>query len=62
MNEYEQQLEDLISGKITRLEVTKDVFYAFREVLVKHPKFKHIRGIAHQGGKVTYTYLTIPRS
>ncbi|MBS7344989.1 MAG: hypothetical protein KIG60_04960 [Caryophanon sp.] len=62
MTAFEQQLEQLITQQITKIEITKDEFYAFREVLVKHPKFKHIRGIAHQGGKVTYTYLEVPRS
>ena len=62
MNTFETQLEQLIAQQITKIEITKEDFYTFREVLVKHPKFKHIRGIAHQGGKVTYTYLQVPRS
>lgn len=61
-NQYEQQLEQLIAQQITKIEISKNDFYAFREVLVKHPKFKHIRGTAHQGGRVTYTYLEVPRS
>ena len=60
--QFEQQLEQLIAQQITKIEVSKQDFYVFREILVKHPKFKHIRGTAHQGGKVTYTCLEVPRS
>lgn len=62
MNDYEQMLEDLTTQKITKLDISKEQFYAFREILIKHPKFKHVRGIAYQGGNITYTYLEVPRS
>ncbi|OCS87504.1 hypothetical protein [Caryophanon tenue] len=62
MTNYVQLLNDLASQKITKIDVSKEEFYAFRELLVKHPKFKHFRGTAHQGGNITYTFLEVPRS
>ena len=55
MNKYEEMLLQLKEGKIERIEIEKDQFYEFREVLVSHPLFK-------QNGKVIYTYLEVPRS
>lgn len=62
MNKYEEMLLQLKEGKIERIEIEKDQFYEFREVLVSHPLFKHFRGEAKQNGKVIYTYLEVPRS
>jgi len=62
MNTYEQQLEELRTGKLTFITIEKDDFLAFREVLVKREDFKHIRGTAKQGGIVIYTYDLEARS
>ena len=62
MNTYEQQLEDLRTGKLTSIKIEKDDFLAFREVLVNREDFKHIRGTAKQGGIVIYTYDLEARS
>ena len=62
MEKYEEMLQQLKEGKIERIEIEKEQFYEFREVLVRHPLFKHFRGDAQQNGKVIYTYMEIPRS
>lgn len=62
MEQYKQQLDQLRNGEIDRLEIKKEQFLAFREVLVKDPQFKHFRGEAQQGGDVIYTFLQMPRS
>lgn len=62
MNNYEQQLEDLRSGKVLSISIEKEDFLAFREVLVQQEDFKHIRGVAKQGGIVIYTYEKEARS
>lgn len=62
MKNYEEMLQQLKEGEIERIEIEKDEFYEFREVLVKHPLFKHFRGDAKQNGRVIYTYLEVPRS
>ncbi|MFJ7950925.1 hypothetical protein ACIQZG_05265 [Lysinibacillus sp. NPDC096418] len=62
MTNYEEMLQQLKEGEIERIEIEKDQFYEFREVLVRHPLFKHFRGEAKQSGRVIYTYLDIPRS
>jgi hypothetical protein len=54
MNTYEQQLEELRTGKLTSITIEKDDFLAFREVLVKREDFKHIRGII--GSYHTYDF------
>jgi len=62
MSTYEQQLEELRTGKLSSITIEKDDFLAFREVLVKREDFKHIRGTAKQGGIVIYTYDVDARS
>lgn len=62
MANYEEMLQQLKEGEIESIEIDKDQFYAFREILVKHPLFKHFRGDAKQNGRVIYTYLQEPRS
>ena len=62
MTNYEKMLQQLKEGEIERIEIEKDQFYEFREVLVRHPLFKHFRGDAKQNGRVIYTYLEVPRS
>lgn len=62
MEQYETMLKQLQKGEIQSVEIHKEQFYDFREVLVKHPLFKHFRGEAKQNGIIIYTYLEIPRS
>ncbi|GLC87670.1 hypothetical protein [Lysinibacillus piscis] len=62
MEKYEEMLLQLEKGELQQIEITKEQFYEFREILVKHPLFKHFRGEAKQGGYIIYTYQDIPRS
>lgn len=62
MNSFEEQLNRLQSGDIQELEIAKEDFLSFREVLVKRKDFKHFSGNAMQGARVIYTYLQSPRS
>lgn len=62
MERYQQLLDQLRKKEIEEIEITKEEFLAFREVLVKDSQFKHFRGEAQQGGNVKYTFLDISRS
>lgn len=62
MEKYKEMIDKLKKGEINSIEITKEDFLGFREVLVKDEHFKHFRGEAKQGGKVIYTYLETPRS
>ena len=62
MNKYEEMLQQLVDGEIKKIEIEKEQFYEFREVLIRHPLFKHLRGDAKQNGRVIYTYMEVPRS
>ncbi|MEG0260988.1 MAG: hypothetical protein RR651_14055 [Lysinibacillus sp.] len=62
MENYKQLLEKLQIGELENIEINKENFYEFREILVKHQSFKHFRGEAKQGGTIIYTYLSEPRS
>lgn len=62
MSSFEEKLNMLQNGDIQSLEVSKDDFLAFREVLIKREDFKHFSGKARQGGQIVYTYLSSARS
>lgn len=62
MQNYQEMLQQLKNGEIESIEINKEQFYEFREILVNHPQFKHFRGDAKQNGIVIYTYLEVPRS
>ncbi|MFF2752294.1 hypothetical protein ACFVR1_00885 [Psychrobacillus sp. NPDC058041] len=62
MKTYEEMLDQLKSGEIQTLEIEKNDFLAFREVLIKRDDFKHFSGNAMQGAQVVFTYLKVPRS
>lgn len=62
MENYEKKIEELENGVLNTLIIKKSQFYSFRDVLVKHPKYKHIRGEAQQGGTILYTFSKEPRS
>lgn len=49
MNKYKMMIEKLKNGEIESIEITKEEFWEFREVLVNDEKFKHFRGEAKQG-------------
>ncbi|MED3661925.1 hypothetical protein NST62_02995 [Ureibacillus sp. FSL K6-8385] len=62
MDKYKIMIEKLKNGEIDSIEITKDEFMEFREVLVNDEKFKHFRGEAKQGGRVVYRYMDEPRA
>ena len=62
MNLYEEKLNMLRVGDIQSLEISKEEFLAFREVLIKREDFKYFSGSAKQGATVVYTYLLKERS
>lgn len=62
MENFEQLIEQLRTGKIDHIAVSKEQFEQFRQIIVNLPDFKHFRGEAKQGGGVIFTYLEEPRS
>lgn len=62
MEKYKKMIKQLKSGEVNSIEISKDEFLQFREVLVKDEMFKHFRGEALQGGNVIFTFLEVPRS
>lgn len=62
VEKYKKMIEQLKSGEVKSVEISKEEFLQFREVLVKDEMFKHIRGEAQQGGNVIFTFLEVPRS
>ncbi|NLY79543.1 MAG: hypothetical protein GX072_06530 [Lysinibacillus sp.] len=61
MNKYKEMINQLKNGELESIEISKDEFLEFREVLVQDEMFKHFRGEAKQGGKVIYTFSETPR-
>ncbi|SOB91878.1 hypothetical protein SAMN05880501_101401 [Ureibacillus xyleni] len=62
MEKYKNLIEQLKNGVIKNIEIPKEEFLQFREVLVRDEMFKHFRGEAKQGGNVVFTFLDNPRS
>ena len=62
MGQYQQMIEHLKNREVEKIEIKKEEFLQFRELLVKDEMFKHFRGEAQQGGNVFYTFLDEPRS
>ncbi|QCR31622.1 hypothetical protein C1N55_05315 [Lysinibacillus sp. SGAir0095] len=62
MEKYQQMIEQLKSGEVDSIHISKEEFLQFREFLVRDELFKHFRGEAQQGGDVTFTFLKVPRS
>lgn len=62
MSKYKEMIEKLKNGEITSIEISKEEFLEFREILVNDEKFKHFKGVAKQGGSVIYTFSETPRS
>lgn len=53
-HDFEQQLDDLRTGKIDQFEITPDDFQEFQRVYHAYPYRTQIEGKANIGGKVTY--------
>ena len=62
MENIPEIINKLVNGEIKKIEVSKNDFYEFRELIVEREDFKRFRGIAQQGGKVVYEYLEKERS
>ncbi|MCT6924132.1 MULTISPECIES: hypothetical protein [Bacillales] len=62
MELYRKKIEDLRNREVQSIEIEKDEFLAFRQILVNEPDFKHFRGEAKQGGNIVFTYLDIART
>ncbi|KRL97745.1 hypothetical protein [Liquorilactobacillus satsumensis] len=54
--EYQRSLEDLVAGKLDKLEVTAADFMKFQPVLMNFQQRKRIVGIAQRNGVITYHY------
>ena len=62
MEKYKLMLNQLRNGEVKSIEISKDEYLQFREVLVKDTQFKHFRGEAKQGGNIVFTFLDKPRT
>lgn len=62
MEKYKLMLNQLRNGEVTSIEINKDEYLHFREVLVKDAQFKHFRGEAKQGGNIVFTFSKIART
>ena len=56
MNPYEQLIQDLIDGKIEKIDVKREELMAFREAWLKLENRKYVVGKASLNGNVTYNY------
>ena len=56
-NDFEQQLDDLRTGKIDQFEITPENFQAFQRVYHAYPYRTQIEGKANIGGKVIYRLI-----
>ncbi|WP_195514403.1 hypothetical protein [Enterococcus sp. 1001283B150225_161107_E12] len=56
MNTYEQMIQELMDGKIQKIEVKREEVMAFREAWLKIENRKFIVGKAELNGNVTYHY------
>lgn len=56
MNPYEQMIQELMDGKIKKIEVKREEVMAFREAWLKIENRKFIVGKAELNGNVTYHY------
>lgn len=56
MNPYESLIQELIDGKIEKIDVTREEVMLFREAWLKIENRKFIVGKARLNGSVTYYY------
>ncbi|MEK3887151.1 hypothetical protein [Bacillus sp. FSL K6-3431] len=54
-------IDQLRSKEIGHIEIKKEDFLTFRQVLVEQEDYKYFHGIARQGGNIFYEYLDSPR-
>lgn len=54
--DYEQEILDLIAGKIDQIEVDSEHFFEFNQAWLNCPQHKQIIGSAHRNGRVTYKF------
>ncbi|MGM0212635.1 hypothetical protein [Enterococcus sp. AZ109] len=57
-NPFDEKINQLRTGEIEKIEVSKEEFFLFREVWLKQEDRKYFRGIAGLNGSVTYVYDT----
>lgn len=57
-----QQFEQLKSGELKEVILSKDEFLQVREHLVQREDFKHFIGTAYPGGKVKFIWSEIQRT
>ncbi|MFV0560810.1 MAG: hypothetical protein ACK5NA_08850 [Enterococcus sp.] len=56
IEQYDQQIQDLIDGKIETIEVSRPDVMVFRESWLKLTDRKYVVGVASLNGAVTYHY------
>ncbi|WP_062805330.1 hypothetical protein [Enterococcus pernyi] len=56
MNPYEQMIQELMDGKIQKIEVKREEVMAFREAWLKIENRKFVVGKAELNGNVTFHY------
>lgn len=56
MNPYEQMIQELMDGKIQKIEVKHEEVMTFREAWLKIENRKFVVGKAELNGNVTYHY------
>ena len=56
MNPYEQMIQELMDGKIQKIEVKREEVMSFREAWLKIENRKFVVGKAELNGNVTYHY------
>ncbi|AZP92706.1 hypothetical protein QJ527_09440 [Enterococcus mundtii] len=56
MNPYEQMIQELMDGKIQKIEVKREEVMTFREAWLKIENRKFVVGKAELNGNVTYHY------
>lgn len=54
-------IEQLRSKEVKQVEIKKEDFLTFRQVLIEQDDYKSFRGIAKHGGNIIYEYLDVPR-
>ncbi|MEC1178715.1 hypothetical protein P9B03_09495 [Metasolibacillus meyeri] len=62
MEVYRKKMAGLRNKEVQSIEIEKEEFLAFRQILVNESDFKHFRGEAKQGGNIIFTYLDIART
>lgn len=56
MPDFKKDLASLVAGELSKIEVSREDFFAFRNAWQEHPEKVKIVGEAQLGGRVIYTY------